>query len=86
MSVLAAPNVVKVAQETKSAAFFPAPLISDVWVASRFEKREVDIYDLFWLNLAQMALLKQFLPKSHGKPRVDNRRVLSGIIFINCNG
>jgi len=26
------------------------------------------------------------LPKSHGKPRVDDRRVLSGIIFINRNG
>ena len=25
-------------------------------------------------------------PKSHGKPRVDDRRVLSGIIFINRNG
>ena len=24
--------------------------------------------------------------KSHGKPRVDDRRVLSGIIFINRNG
>jgi transposase len=27
-----------------------------------------------------------FFPKSHGKPRVDDRRVLSGIIFINRNG
>jgi len=25
-------------------------------------------------------------PKSHGKPRVDDRRVLSGIIFVNRNG
>ncbi len=25
-------------------------------------------------------------PKSHGKPRVDDRRVLSWIIFINRNG
>jgi len=24
--------------------------------------------------------------KSHGKPRVDDRRVLSGIIFVNRNG
>lgn len=30
--------------------------------------------------------LKPFFPKSHGKPRVDDRRVLSGIIFINRNG
>lgn len=25
-------------------------------------------------------------PKSHGKPRADDKRVLSGIIFINRNG
>ena len=33
-----------------------------------------------------MARLQPFFPKSHGKPRVDDRRVLSGIIFINRNG
>ena len=33
----------------------------------------------------QMARLQPFFPKSHGKPRVDDRRVLSGIIFINRN-
>jgi len=42
--------------------------------------------DLFWLTDAQMMCLKPFFPKSHGKPRVDDRRVLSGIIFINRNG
>jgi len=42
--------------------------------------------NLFWLNDAQMARLRPFFPKSHGKPRVDDRRVLSGIIFINRNG
>ena len=41
--------------------------------------------DLFWLTDAQMARLEPFLPKSHGKPRIDDRRVLSGIIFINRN-
>jgi len=33
-----------------------------------------------------MARLEPFFPKSHGKPRIDERRVLSGIIFINRNG
>lgn len=33
-----------------------------------------------------MERLKPFFPKSHGKPRVDDRRILSGIIFINRNG
>jgi transposase len=42
--------------------------------------------NLFWLTDAQMARLRPFFPKSHGKPRVDDRRVLSGIIFINRNG
>ena len=36
--------------------------------------------DFFWLSDAQMARLEPFFPKSHGKPRVDDRRVLSGII------
>ena len=42
--------------------------------------------DLFWLSDEQMARLEPYFPKSHGKPRVDGRRVLSGIIFINRNG
>ena len=33
-----------------------------------------------------MARLQPFLPKSRGKPRVDDRRILSGITFINRNG
>ena len=42
--------------------------------------------DLFWLSDEQMARLAPFFPKPHGKPRVDDKRVLSGIIFINRNG
>ena len=34
--------------------------------------------DLFWLSDAQMARLEPYFPKSYGKPRVDDRRVLSG--------
>ena len=33
-----------------------------------------------------MARLEPFFPKSHGKPRVDDRRALIGIVFINRNG
>ena len=32
-----------------------------------------------------MARLRPYFPKSHGKPRVDDRRVLSGIVFVNRN-
>lgn len=42
--------------------------------------------NLYWLTEAQMEHLRSFSPTSHGKPRVDDRRVLSGIIFINRNG
>ena len=42
--------------------------------------------DLFWLTDAQVARLKPFFPRSHGVPRVDDRRVLSGMIFVNRNG
>ena len=42
--------------------------------------------NLYWLSEDQMVRLRPFFPKSHGKPRVDDRRVLSGIIFINRNG
>jgi transposase len=32
-----------------------------------------------------MARLRPYFPKSHGKPRVDDRRVLSGIVFVSHN-
>jgi transposase len=41
---------------------------------------------LFWPTDAQMVRQERFFPKSHGKPRVDDRRALSGTIFINRNG
>ncbi len=42
--------------------------------------------DLYWLTDEQMAKRSPFFSKSHGKPRVDDRRVLSRIILINRNG
>jgi transposase len=42
--------------------------------------------NLFWLTEAPMARLQPFFAKSHGKPRVDDRRVLRGMIFISRNG
>lgn len=53
---------------------------------SRPVKRSGDMSDLYWLTNEQMAKLAPFFPKSHGKPRVDDRRVLSGISFVNRNG
>lgn len=34
----------------------------------------------------QMERLRTFFPKGYGKPRVDRRRVLISIIFVNRNG
>ena len=41
--------------------------------------------NLYWLTEEQMGRLRPYFPKSRGKPRVDDRRVLSGTIFVNRN-
>ena len=42
--------------------------------------------ELYWLTDAQIERLRPFFPKSRGRPRADDLRVLSGIIFIQRNG
>ena len=42
--------------------------------------------DLFMLSEAQMRRIEPFFPLSHGIARVDDRRVISGIIFVIRNG
>lgn len=42
--------------------------------------------DLFWLSQAQMKRIAPYFPLSHGVPRVDDHRVVSGIIFVIRNG
>ena len=42
--------------------------------------------DLIWLSDAQMERIKPYFPLSHVVPRVDDRRVISGIIFVIRNG
>jgi putative transposase len=42
--------------------------------------------DLFWLSEGQLRRIMPFFPLSHGIPRVDDRRVISGIIFVIRNG
>ena len=39
-----------------------------------------------WLSEAQMRRIEPYFPLSHGIPRVDDRRVISGIIFVIRNG
>ena len=40
----------------------------------------------FWLTGDQVERLRPHFPKARGKPRVDDRRVLSGILFLLRNG
>jgi transposase len=42
--------------------------------------------DLIWLSEAQMRRIEPYFPLSHGVPRVDDCRVISGIIFVIRNG
>jgi transposase len=42
--------------------------------------------DLPMLSAAQMLRIEPFFPLSHGVPRVDDRRVLSGIVYVLKNG
>ena len=42
--------------------------------------------DLLMLSAAQMRRIEPYFPLSHGVPRVDDRRVLSGILFVIRNG
>jgi putative transposase len=41
---------------------------------------------LFWLTQAQRARMKPHFPMSHGVPRVDDLRVVTGIIHVIKRG
>ena len=41
---------------------------------------------LFWLSQEQLERIKPFFPKSRGVRRVDDRKVLGGIIYVLRNG
>jgi len=42
--------------------------------------------DLFMLSKKQFNRIKPYFPLSHGVPRVDDLRVISGIIYVIKNG
>mgnify|MGYP003133789101 FL=1 len=42
--------------------------------------------ELWLLSEAQMRRIEPYFPLSHGIPRVDDRRIVSGIIFVIRNG
>ena len=40
----------------------------------------------FLLGAAQMRRIEPFFPFSHGIPRVDDQRIVSGIIYVSKHG
>ncbi len=42
--------------------------------------------DLFLLSERQMARIEPYFALSHGVPRVDDRRVMGGIVYVIRNG
>jgi putative transposase len=38
--------------------------------------------DQYWLTEMRLAHIQSYFPRSHGRPRVDDRRVISGIIHV----
>lgn len=40
------------------------------------------VSELFLLSESQMERISPFFPLAHGVPRVDDRRVLSGIVYV----
>lgn len=42
--------------------------------------------DLFLLSESQMARIASHFPLAHGVPRVDDRRVISGIVYVIKHG
>ena len=42
--------------------------------------------DLVLLSRTQMRRIEPFFPRSRGLPRVDDRRVISGIIYVIRHG
>ncbi|NKQ69749.1 hypothetical protein C3Y89_05005 [Rhizobium sp. UPM1132] len=48
--------------------------------------KEAAAMSLLLLSEAQIRRIEPYFPLSHRVPRVDDRRILSGIIFVLRNG
>jgi transposase len=42
--------------------------------------------DHYWISEAQVERIKPYFPRPRGRPRVDDRRVISGIIHVIRHG
>src|SRR4051812_49799363 len=61
----------------------PINLVGGVIQRLRLEALKVG---LFLLSERQMARIAPYFPLAHGVPRVDDRRVVSGIVYVIRNG
>ena len=50
------------------------------------EARRFPCVHLLYLSESQLERIKPFFPRSHGAPRVDDRRVVSDIIYVIKHG
>jgi len=42
--------------------------------------------DVFYISIEQLERIQPYFPLSHGVPRVDDRKVISGIIYVLKHG
>jgi hypothetical protein len=55
----------------------------DIVIQARQE--HLPMSDQFWLTKAQLERIEPFFPRTRGIPRVDDRRVVSGIVQVIRN-
>ena len=56
-----------------------------LWINALYNQ-EGNMSDKFWLSKGQLTRIPPYFPLSHGVPRVDDRKVISGIIHVIRNG
>ena len=49
----------------------------------RFTDGDKAVSDVFLLSERQMERIESFFPLAHGVPCVDDRRILSGIVYVS---
>jgi transposase len=49
-------------------------------------QEDLPMSDQFWLTKAQLKRIEPLFPRTRGIPRVDDRRVVSGIAHVIRNG
>jgi len=49
-------------------------------------QEDLPMSDQFWLTKAQLKRIEPFFPRTRCIPRVDDRRVVSGIVHVIRNG